>query len=731
MMPHQPSDALASFAASIGVLLIASAIGVLVGWWLDIALLKSLVPGLATMKANTAVCFGLFGAAILAAPRAPHLMRAAALAVGGIAAGTLFEYASAIDLGIDQWLFADLAPPGIGQGPPGRMSEMTAINFTLLATALLALPARTRGGGRPSQWLLLPVATTALLAVLGYIYGVRALYGVAGFGSVALHTALLFLCASLGVACLQPEAAPARRLTSATADGFVIRRLLPAAVLVPPVLGWLSLQGDLRGYYDIPYGVALTALANIATFAALVWWNARALEMAQQRERSASSQHAWKEAILNSAEFTVISTDVDGIIRTVNANAARQLGYAPEELVGRMTPLAFHDANEVAARAAVLTTTLGRPVLPGFEVFVARARSDGSDENDWTYIRKDGSRFPVRLSVTALRDAHGRVTGFLGIGRDISAEHAAERAQRESDARLRLVTDNLPALVAYIDQARAYRFNNATHARWLGRPLADIQGRPLASIHSAEYLQLLEPHLARALAGQTVVYELQEPESGRFVHGSFIPDRNADGSVRGVHSLVYDITPQKQAEAELWRMAQFDSLTGLANRARFRDRLREAVARSERSGVAMALAFLDLDRFKAINDCWGHPVGDAVLVEFARRVQACVRATDMVARLAGDEFVIVLESVTHPEELAHIADKLLLALRTPIDAGTVLLPVSASIGIALHQPGETDTESLQRRADAALYRAKAAGRGGYRIDAGEVQAGVSDNARAP
>ncbi|HET9482980.1 MAG TPA: sensor domain-containing diguanylate cyclase [Xanthomonadales bacterium] len=606
MMPtdDRPSTTVPRLATGVGVVLIGSGVGVLAGWWLDLAVLKSLVPGLATMKANTAVCFVLIGGAILAAKRSTRLMRAAAVAVGLIAIASLVEYAAGVDLRIDQLLFADPVAPGPGQGPPGRMAEMTAINFTLLAAALLATSATTRNGMRPTQWLLLPVAASALIAVLGYLYGVRALYGVAGFSSVALHTALLFLFASLGVSFLQPEAAPARRLASAMADGFVIRRLLPAALVAPPLLGWLSLRGEILGLYDAPYGVALFAVGNIATFAALVWWSARSLGQAQQREEAVSTKHAWKDAILNSADFTVISTDVDGTIRTVNECAARNLGYTPVEMVGRMTPLAIHDAGEVAERAAALTATLGRPVPPDFEAFVAKARIDGSDENDWTYVRRDGSRFPVRLSVTALRDAEGSITGFLGIGKDITAERAAEAAR-------------------------------------------------------------------------------------------------------------------KQAEEELWRLARFDSLTGLANRARFLERLDDAIARSERSGVAMALAYLDLDRFKAINDTWGHPDGDLVLAEFARRVQACVRATDMVARLAGDEFVIVFEGVTHPEELAHVGDKLLLAMRPPIALRATRLTVSASIGIALRRPGEVDAELLQRRADAALYRAKAAGRGCYRIDAGD------------
>ena len=140
---------------------------------------------------------------------------------------------------------------------------------------------------------------------------------------------------------------------------------------------------------------------------------------------------ALQRAILDSANFSIISTDEDGVIQTFNAGAQRMLGYSEDEMVGRETPALIHDPAEVVQRAHDLSQELGYPIEPGFEAFVTRARLGHADEREWTYIRKDGSRFPVMLSVTALHDDTGRLTGFLGIGSDITERRKIDRMKSE------------------------------------------------------------------------------------------------------------------------------------------------------------------------------------------------------------------------------------------------------------------------------------------------------------
>lgn len=694
-----------------------AAVGMLVlsGWVADIPALKSVLPGFATMKPNTAAAFVLSGICLSVlggGPRATsptHRLAAHCLAAltGTLGLLTLGEYAFGWHLGIDQMLIHDPSPH-----LSGRMAPMTALNFALLASALLLLDNRTRGGQRPSQWLAVFVAGNSFVALLGYLYGVAALYRIAAASPVALHTTLLFLAASVAVLLARPESAFVRLLAAASAGGVIVRRLLPAAVLVPPLLGWLRWLGELAGYYGTAFGLALYATSNVAIFTALAWWTARAVERLEVQTGAVSRISDWRNAILESADFTVISTDPDGVIRTINTGAARKLGYTTEELLGQ-TPVLIHDRAEVAARAQVLSQLLGQPVEPGFESFVALARRGGSDENDWTYIRKDGSRFWVRLSVTALHDGEGKLTGFVGIGKDITAQKTAEGALRDSEARLRLITDNLPAAIAHIDVERRFTFNNQTHARWLGRSVAALKGQHIEDCHPPELYRQILPHVDAAFGGRRSSFEVEA--DGHHFRATYVPEFSEAGTVVGVYALVDEITKIKKIEAELRQMAEFDALTGLANRRRFDDRLDDAIARSERSGQGMGLMFMDLDRFKQINDGVGHKAGDQVLQEFAKRISGCVRRTDTVARLAGDEFVVILEPLASPGDAKAVAEKILRAMDRPFEVDSGSLQVTTSIGVALRGPREIDGEALLRRADQALYAVKAEQRGKFKV----------------
>ncbi|WP_413438227.1 PAS domain S-box protein [Sulfuriferula sp. GW1] len=151
----------------------------------------------------------------------------------------------------------------------------------------------------------------------------------------------------------------------------------------------------------------------------------------KQADTQLQALTAMRKAILDSANFSIISTDADGVIQTFNQSAERMLGYTTEEMVGKQTPAILHDKNEVSAYAMKLSGELGRAIEPGFEAFVVKARLGAADEREWTYIRKDGSRFPVLLSVTAVWDAHGQISGFLGIGSDITERKRLDQLKSE------------------------------------------------------------------------------------------------------------------------------------------------------------------------------------------------------------------------------------------------------------------------------------------------------------
>jgi diguanylate cyclase (GGDEF)-like protein/PAS domain S-box-containing protein len=192
-----------------------------------------------------------------------------------------------------------------------------------------------------------------------------------------------------------------------------------------------------------------------------------------------------------------------------------------------------------------------------------------------------------------------------------------------------------------------------------------------------------------------------------------IVSRSKNGKARRMTGTITDITEKKRTEEQIWRQANFDGLTGLPNRALFRDRLAQEVNKAERSGAPFALLFIDLDRFKEANDLLGHDVGDVLLARAAERISASVRVSDTVARLGGDEFTVILSELEDPAAVDHVAEKILDTLSKPFCLGEEVIYLSASIGITLYPNDAVEPERLIRNADQAMYVAKHAGRNQY------------------
>jgi diguanylate cyclase (GGDEF)-like protein/PAS domain S-box-containing protein len=312
-------------------------------------------------------------------------------------------------------------------------------------------------------------------------------------------------------------------------------------------------------------------------------------------------------------------------------------------------------------------------------------------------------------------NARGEVVGFYLMSFNITALKEAELRQAESELRLRTITDNLPALITYIDRDEKITFANATSREWLGLDPMQVLGRHLRDVAGRDVYLSRRPMLARALAGEKVEFEARTQRKGfeRITQVIYVPDVRADGLTHGIFSLALDITALKLVEHQLIELARLDTLTGLPNRLAFNEHLPDAVLRVRLTGNAMALMFLDIDHFKTINDTFGHAVGDAVLVEYARRLLASVRGTDKVARLAGDEFVLVLENLGGPQAAATVAEKVVERIGgAPFVVEGQTISVTTSVGIAFHWAVDSaaTAEELLARADAALYNAKAAGR---------------------
>jgi len=312
----------------------------------------------------------------------------------------------------------------------------------------------------------------------------------------------------------------------------------------------------------------------------------------------------------------------------------------------------------------------------------------------------------------------GSVQGFYIMSFDITPMKKAQFALADNERLLRAVTDNLPIMISYIDSQERLQFVNATMHDWLGVDTDEARGRPLREVMGETEYAMRREHLSRALKGERVEFELESHALGvqRNLRVIYVPDLRDDGSVAGIYGMSTDVTPLKRVERQLQALARMDALTGLPNRHQFNEKLNEALAHARASGDALALLFLDVDHFKSINDSLGHAAGDAVLREFGQRLQRAVRPTDCVARLAGDEFVIILEGLRGEAEPQFVARKILAQIGHVFDIDGRHIDVSTSVGIAFHRRGVVSASELLARADDALYEAKAAGRNTYRVN---------------
>jgi diguanylate cyclase (GGDEF)-like protein/PAS domain S-box-containing protein len=299
-----------------------------------------------------------------------------------------------------------------------------------------------------------------------------------------------------------------------------------------------------------------------------------------------------------------------------------------------------------------------------------------------------------------------------------SADLSEQVHRRRSEARFASLVQNATDLITVLDESSTIVYQSPSIETVLGYAPEEVIGRPFAELlHPDEQGRLLR-RLADGVRGQSDPIEcLLATRDGQLRHFEILhTDLLDDDQVRGVVLNGRDVSERKAFEEQLSHQAFHDSVTQLANRALFNERVRHAVARSRREPMCLAAIFVDLDDFKTINDSLGHAAGDRVLREVAQRIAAAVRAVDTAARFGGDEFAILLEDVSGVQTAAETAERILEALSQPLEIGHKTLSLRASLGISIAEAGvATDADELIRNADAAMYIAKAEGKGGYRV----------------
>ncbi len=293
----------------------------------------------------------------------------------------------------------------------------------------------------------------------------------------------------------------------------------------------------------------------------------------------------------------------------------------------------------------------------------------------------------------------------------------AEEALKESEARFRTLADTAPCAI-FIYQGTRIVYANAFMEALSGYSRQELQAMNFWDVVHPDFRNLVRLRgMARqekeSVPGSYEFKFVRKDGQERWVQ--FAANSIDFGGRAAALGTAFDITQRKQSEEQIKNLAYHDALTGLPNRLLFQDRLSVAVAQAHRLGQRVAVFFLDVDRFKVINDSLGHSRGDRLLQGVAGRLLSCVREGDTVARLGGDEFTLILPGLLRPLDVATVAEKILESLRLPFDVDGRELYVTASIGISLYPEDGRDTETLLKYADTAMYRAKEQGRDGYQL----------------
>jgi diguanylate cyclase (GGDEF)-like protein/PAS domain S-box-containing protein len=417
-------------------------------------------------------------------------------------------------------------------------------------------------------------------------------------------------------------------------------------------------------------------------------------------------------SILENIQEGYFEVDLVGNFTFLNDSVCRVLGYSREELIG-MNNRQYTTDNETAKKvfqAFSLVYTTGMPLK----------------EFGWNITTKDGKKKYIEGSIDLLKDTSGKITGFRGISHDMTERYQAEKALRQSEEKYRSILENIQEGYFEVDLTGNFTFYNDSLCRITACSREELLGASYKKFSDEENSKKVFQAFNR-------IYKTGDPSEGfdwliirkdgskRYIEASISLKKDSSNKPNGFKGVIRDITERKLIEQELNHLATHDALTSLPNRLMFSQLLNHAIQSAQRNKKQLAVLFIDLDRFKIINDSLGHEAGDLMLQEISNRFKQLLRSSDIVGRLGGDEFIILIEDVNELGQVATLAHKILTTTIKPAAIMGEECRITASIGISIYPTDGQDEQSLMKNADIAMYFAKEEGKNNYQFYSENIQ----------
>jgi diguanylate cyclase (GGDEF)-like protein/PAS domain S-box-containing protein len=466
-----------------------------------------------------------------------------------------------------------------------------------------------------------------------------------------------------------------------------------------------NLRGRRKDGSEFAADIGLSRLPDVDGSLGTICAAIRDISAWQQMENALAAGEREFRTLVENVPDVVVRYDLDCRRIYVNPAWERVNEMSAQDVIGK-SPL------EIASKI--------EPMASEFEQMLREVmQTKRFSTMDIAWSNKSGECACFALNVIPEFDQGGEVVSVLTVARDISERKRMEEVLAVREHESRTLIENTPDTIArynrdcvrtFANQALEVAFEGGASAL-LGKKPSEVPGGPQSEIYEEKLREVF-------VSGKGAEFELAWLDmNGQDVcsHIRLTPEFDASDAVTSVLAVGRDITELNAFRQKLNRMAFYDSLTSLPNRALFNDRLRQMLADAERHGQMVGVMLLDLDRFKAINDSLGHPAGDELLCETAARLTRCVRGYNTVARLGGDEFAILLPQVRSGEELGRVAQRILELFNEPFMLEGKEIFVSTSIGIAVYPDDSTGADDLIKQSDSAMYLAKRSGRNNFRF----------------